>query len=110
MRETIKRGEMVYVNMGRKRDHVMSGCRPCVVVSADKGNRSSPNVTVVPMTSKRKRQETQAEVYCRVKSTVLCEGIQTVSKKQIGNRIGRCTENEMREIERALRIALGMEK
>lgn len=110
MIEAIKRGEMVYAYLGEKYDHIISGYRPCVVISSDEGNRSSPNVTVVPMTRTEMRQSTQAEVMCRVKSTVLCESIQTVSKKRIKSRIGRCTDAEMREIEKALRIALGMEK
>lgn len=110
MRQAIKRGEIYYANLAERRDHVLSGYRPCVVVSADRGNRSSPNVTIVPLTSKRMRQETHAEVWCRVRSTALCENVQTISKARLVRPAGRCTDGEMREIERALKTALGMRR
>lgn len=64
---TIKRGDIIYANIVV----CVSGCqqttsRPVVVVSNDQANAHSPNVTVVPLTTKEKKPlPTHATVMAR---------------------------------------------
>ena len=42
-------------------------------------------------------------------STALCEQIFTVSDKRLGKYYGKCTEDEMGKINKALAISIGLE-
>lgn len=83
---TIKRGDIIYAIIVV----CVSGCqqtisRPVVVVSNDQANAHSPNVTVVPLTTKEKKPlPTHAAVMARTQSTALCENLQTIFKSQLG--------------------------
>jgi len=41
-------------------------------------------------------------------STILCENIHTIKKSQLGNWIGRLSENEISELDDRLKKSLGM--
>lgn len=41
-------------------------------------------------------------------STVLCEQIDTVSKEKFGSYLGQCTEEEMKHIDAALAVSIGI--
>lgn len=84
--------------------------RPGIVVSNDLANKHSPNVEMVFLTSQEKKPlPTHVEIIAKVPSTALCENIQTVSKERLGDFLKSCTAIEMKKIDEALRISLGME-
>lgn len=107
---TIKRGDIIYANIVV----CVSGCqqttsRPVVVVSNDQANAHSPNVTVVPLTTKEKKPlPTHATVMARTQSTALCENLQTISKSQLGTYVKKCTPQEMDAVNDALACAIGL--
>ena len=73
------------------------------------GNKHSPNVEVVFLTSREKKpMPTHVEVLCKVPSTALCENIQTVSKERLDSFIRSCTTSEMKNIDNALLCSLGL--
>jgi mRNA interferase MazF len=83
--------------------------RPAIVVSNDLANKHSPNVEMVFLTSQEKKPlPTHVEVIAKVPSTALCENIQTVSKERLGDFLKSCTTTEMKKIDEALLISLGM--
>lgn len=83
--------------------------RPGVVVSNDINNRHSPNVEIVFLTSQEKKPlPTHVPVMCRVPSTALCENIQTVSKERLSTFIKSCTTKELKNIDNALLVSLGI--
>lgn len=85
------------------------GGRPGIIVSNDKANKSSPNVEIVYLTSQEKKPlPTHVDVICKVPSTALCENIQTVSKERLGAFIKSCTTKELKNIDEALAISLGL--
>ena len=45
---------------------------------------------------------------CRVPSTALCENIQTVSKERLSTFIKSCTTKELKNIDNALLVSLGI--
>lgn len=108
----IRRGDIFYIAKGRT---VNQGCeqypdRPAIIVSNDIGNQHSPNVEVVYLTTQPKKPlPTHVEIMCQVPSTALCEGVDTVSKERLAGYLRTCTDREMKAIDDALLISLGMD-
>ena len=51
----IKRNMIVWAELKSGLRHIQAGRRPCIVISCDKANRKSPVYTVVPGTTKLKK-------------------------------------------------------
>ena len=110
---SIRRGDIFYVNkFGIQVGSEEYTGRPGVVISCDEGNRNSATVQVALCTTRPKANlPTHVEILSTYKpSTVLCEQIITVSLARLGNYIGRCTAEEMRDIDIAVATALGLKK
>lgn len=107
----ILRGDIFFVSPGGNYcDSEQKPNRPGIVVSNDLANKHSPNVEMVFLTSQEKKPlPTHVEIIAKVPSTALCENIQTVSKERLGDFLKSCTAIEMKKIDEALRISLGME-
>lgn len=108
----IERGDIFYVGLtpfvtGREQ---WAG-RPGIIVSNDQNNLHSETVEVVYCTTRYKPNlPTHTTVLSTpYESTVLCEQVTTVDISRLGNYIGRCTEKEMREIDRCIRVSLGLQ-
>ena len=108
----ILRGDIYFVenrNFGIGFNSGISGSRPAVIVSNDVGNKHSDFVEVVFLTSKRKKPlPTHVDVICQVPSSALCEQVQTINKNKLGTYVRSCTEKEMKRIDFALKISLGL--
>lgn len=106
--ETINRGEIFWYRYGASEGSEQSGSRPCVVVSNEKANTFGPTVTIVPFTTAdKKKLPTHIYVESGISfSIALCEQVQTISKHRLSQYIGECTDEEMKGIERGLRIQL----
>ena len=108
----IKRGDIFYIVKGSTGT---TGCeqypdRPAIIVSNDKCNEHSPCVEIVYMTTQEKKPlPTHVDVMCHVPSIALCEGVNTISKDRVGNYIRSCTDREMKAIDDALLISLGID-
>ncbi len=113
MDRAIKRGDLVYLNFDPIIGSEQGGPRPAVVVQNDIGNKHSPTVIIAPVTSKTKKTNLPTHVRLTSKclerySMVLLEQIKTIDKSRIASYIGTLTDEEMKMIEKALRISLGM--
>ena len=86
--------------------------RPGIIVSNDQNNLHSETVEVVYCTTRYKPNlPTHTTVLSTpYESTVLCEQVTTVDISRLGNYIGRCTEKEMCEIDRCIRVSLGLQE
>lgn len=83
--------------------------RPGVIVSNDLANKHSPNVSVVYLTSQEKKPlPTHVDVICKVPSIAMCECITTVSKDRLSTFVKSCSDSEMKNIDKAICIALGL--
>lgn len=110
---SIRRGDIFYVHkFGIQVGSEEHTGRPGVVVSCDEGNRYSETVQVAFCTTQPKSNlPTHVEILSTGRaSTVMCEQINTVSLERLGNYIGRCTAEEMRDIDIAVATALGLKK
>lgn len=108
--DKVRRGDIFYIAATEAVGSEQGGDRPAVVVSNDVGNRLAPIVEVVYLTTSQKsRMPTHVPIYSAERpSTALCEQIVTVSKYRLQRYIGRATEGEMRGIDKALHISLGI--
>lgn len=105
----IKRGEIIYCDLGSTVGSVQSGIRPCVVVSNDKGNLHSNIYTVVPLTSRHKTY-LPTHVGLSSGSTALCEQTTTISEKQILRKKNCSVDKaDMQRIAKGIKIALDLD-
>ena len=91
---------------------VQRGFRPAVVFSNNIGNKYSPNVVVLPLTTSLKKLNQPTHVILRAESCglrhdsmVLCENPQSISKSMLGVFISHLGKEEMARISIAIMIA-----
>lgn len=114
-KQQIHRGEiwLVTQNSGTGSEQTMIN-RPVVVLQNNMGNKYSPTITILPLTSQRGKKPlpTHVTLYkttCLVSlSTVLAEQLTTVSKEKLTRFIGNVNPNEMFAIEDAVLIQCGI--
>lgn len=107
----IKRGDIVLINIPESDNHTIYGLRPHIVVSNNTANKNSQIITVVPLTSKPKKQlptHITIEGFGLTKpSTVLTEQLYSVDKSLINKRIGHISDAAiMKKITKCLGIQL----
>lgn len=117
-----RRGEIWYIEDKDKRhdedkrrkssfhDSVQCGTRYCIIVSNDTGNRFSPVVEIVYVTTKKKSElPTHFLATSTPKpSTVLCEQIMTVPKESLTHYHGMLTKEELIKLNKCLKISLNL--
>ena len=112
----IKRGDIYYINFSGSGSE-QSGHRPAIVVQNDVGNKYSPTLIVVPLTSRHKKNlPTHQEFYpdkdgkFPVASTALCEQLITVDKSRLGNYIGFLNKKAMDRLDKSLLVSLHLKE
>jgi len=101
MKNVYERGSVWYADMssgneGISDSHEQHGVRPVVIISRNKANVHSPNVTVVPFTTSRNKHRipthffAQDELYNFLKgdNVALGECVTTIDKRRLQNKIG----------------------
>lgn len=110
-----KRGDIYLANMGVTVGSEQTGIRPVIVVSNNVGNDFSPNVTVVPLTTKDKKMnlpthyQLESILGLQKASMVLAENVVTISKKRILRYLGKIDGEHMLGVEEAIKNHLGFE-
>ena len=107
----MKRGEIYYIQSNwQETGSEQRAGRPAVIVSNDNNNNNSEVVEVVYLTTQPKT-DLPTHVLTRsasLPSTILCEQIYSVSTQRLGDYVGRLTEQEVKELDIALAISLGL--
>lgn len=105
----VKRGDIFYADLPVGKGHVQGGVRPVLIISNDVGNRYSPVLIVCPLTTRDKKPlPTHTTINAQTKSTVLCEQQQCIDKEQLVSYVGTATESEMKKVDIALAISIGL--
>lgn len=110
----IRKGDIFIVDLPMSEDNVQGGTRPCIVVQNNKGNGVSPNLIVLPLTSRqKKRLPTHVLINAGCgglerDSTALGENPVTISKSKLGSYIGRADDGIVEQINKAIQISFGL--
>lgn len=108
----MKRGEFYFIKSTYQEEgNEQRSDRPAVIVSNDKNNEHSGTVEVVYLTTAPKK-DLPTHVFTRSAlspSTILCEQIYTVSKQRVNALIGELTDSELKAVDTALAISLGID-
>lgn len=108
----IKRGDIFYADLNPVVDSEQGGVRPVLVVQNNVGNKHSPTIVVVPISSVRKKDlPVHIQIRCSglpKNSTVLAEQIRTIDRRRLRKYVGSLGREFMKEIDRILKISIGV--
>ena len=109
------RGDIYYANMEPHVGSEQGGERPVVVLQNDTGNKYSPTLIIATLTSRvDKKRHLPTHVLLdhnpglKVPSIVQLEQIFTLDKQCVQRFVGQASEDEMNQIEMAIKISLGI--
>lgn len=110
------RGMLIEVGLDPVVGHEQGRSRPCVVVQNDVGNRFSSTTIIVPLTDAAHIRK-PSPIYVLVakgdggatkNSYALCDQIRTVDQRRFRRIFGTLLPETMAEIDRALKVSLGL--
>ena len=110
-----KRGDVWLIDLGNSsKGSTQKGVRPCVVIQNNIGNKFSPTTLVIPFTTVETKASLPTHVVIRKNvmngllgdSLLLCESIITIDKSQMIRKYGMVLCDNMKKVEKAVRISL----
>ena len=110
----IRRGEIHWVDWGKGKGSEQAGMRPTLVIQNDVGNKASPTVIVASLTTAPNKpypfliELTKEESGLEKDGAVDLAAIMTIDKVRLGYRCGQLTSKKMSEVDRAIKISLGL--
>lgn len=115
MDREIRRGQLYYAELDPVVGCEQAGTRPVLVVSNDIGNRYSPVIVAVPITSRRigkKWLPTHVEIkipeLLKNDSTALTEQIRTIDKLRLKEYIGSLPTSVTKQVDQALAVCMAL--
>jgi mRNA interferase MazF len=116
MEQNILRGEIYLANLRFTVNSEQNGFRPVLIIQNDAGNQHSSTVIIAAITSRMDKPALPTHVPVgtgcglRMDSLILTEQIRTLDKRRLGKCIGMLTEPEMKAVDSALAISVGLVK
>lgn len=110
----VKRGEIYWVNWNPGRGREQIGERPALIIQNDIGNKIGPT-TIVASCSTKITQPFPFVVHIKARESGLPENcavdlgqIMTIDKSRLMKRCGNLSPARMDEVDRAIKISLGL--
>jgi len=106
----MKRGEVWWVTFSASTGGEVQKQRPAVIMSNDASNTHLNRLQVVPLTSVVDRLY-PSEAFVTVngkKHKAMADQLATVSKLRLSNRVARLSKSDLRGVEQAIRVQLGL--
>ncbi len=104
------RGEVWWVRFGSAQGGEIQKERPAIIISADASNQALNRLQVIPITTNTGRLF-PSEAYITVngqRQKAMTDQLTTVSKERLSNQGGRISTSELKQLEQALKVQLGM--
>lgn len=115
MKNTYLRGEMYYADLGTGIGSEQNGYRPVVIIQNDVGNKHSPTTIVAAISTQIKTKAALPTHYYLKPgsglvqpSMVMLEQIRTVDKARLVQYIGKLPDAEVKGLNHALAISIGL--
>ena len=113
----MKRGDIYFADLDPVIGSEQGGKRPVLIIQNDLGNRFSPTVIILPLTSQQGKRPLATHVPLsppqggiRKPSVILCEQVRTLEKSRLLWLMGHLKTEKMALVERALQAAVGAAK
>ena len=110
------RGEVYYADLNPVYGHEQGGTRPVLVLQNDVGNYYSPTLIVTAATRRTFKKPTQPthvvldDAEGLDPSLFMLEFIRTIDKRRVLSYVGKLTEEQMEQIDAALRVSLNLDE
>ena len=109
----IKRGDVFYADLDPIIGSEQGGVRPVLVVQNNVGNKYSPTVVVLPISSAKKtKMPTHIRIYGTKMlpndSVILAEQIRTIDRNRLRNYVGSVGFEIMDKVDKAVKISIGV--
>ena len=110
---TVRRGDVYLADLDPAIGCEQGGIRPVLVLQNDIGNLYSPTTIVAAVTAKQTKKALPVHMpisayMLRTDSTLLLEQIRTIDKCRLQAYLGSISQKEMRDIDRALKLSIGL--
>lgn len=110
---TVRRGDVYLAGLDPAIGCEQGGIRPVLVLQNDIGNLYSPTTIVAAVTAKQTKKKLPVHTpisacMLRTDSTLLLEQIRTIDKCRLKGYFGSISQKEMRDIDRALKLSIGL--
>lgn len=110
-----RRGDIYMANLNPFKGSEQGGTRPVLVLQNNTGNLFCPTLIVAPLTTQVNKKKDQPTHYllsgvCGLPedSVALLEQIKTIDKSRIISYIGKVSKEEMRGVNEAIKVSLGI--
>lgn len=108
----IIRGSMFYADLNPIIGSEQKGVRPVLILQNDIGNKYSPTVLIAPISTKKdKLLPTHVLIKqfdkLRPDSIVMLEQIRVIDKSRLKGYVGILEKDQMKEVEKTLKISFG---
>ncbi|AIF50812.1 type II toxin-antitoxin system PemK/MazF family toxin [Pelosinus sp. UFO1] len=111
----VKRGDIYYANLSPVVGSEQGGHRPVLVIQNDVGNKYSPTVIVVAITSQISKAKLPTHVEINSKqsslekdSVILLEQLRTIDKRRLKEKVSHLNDDIMSMVDESIKVSLGL--